>query len=209
MSSPVSPELRLVADSDLDELVERAQADDRFAFEEIVRRTHGDTYSLALRLTSNAHDARDVTQDAYLRVFRSIKKFRAESAFSTWIYRITANCASDHLRRRRRHRHENLDDAEDGEDADPEVDPVSRVDRSGLRGDIEAAVRRLPAKLRSVVVLRDIYDLPHADIADELGIPVATAKVRLHRARRQLQSALFDAGHAPRGRDTSIGREAS
>src|SRR5207302_1202750 len=93
------------------ELVARAKSGERSAFDELVRETYADTYALAFRLTGNEDDACDVLQDAYLRAYRSLKRFRGEAAFSTWMYRITANCATTHMVRRGRARHEEVVDA--------------------------------------------------------------------------------------------------
>ena len=177
--------------SDLDQLVESAQDGDHPAFEELVRRTHADTFALARRLVSDEDDARDVVQETYLRAFRSIKKFRGDAQFTTWLYRITANCASTHLGRRRRHRHDALDKEVAVPDLHPDHDPALVADASLLRDRLESAIAELPPRLRAVVVLRDIYDLNHAEIADELGISESAAKVRLHRARRKLRTQVF------------------
>lgn len=177
--------------SDLDQLVESAQHGDHPAFEELVRRTHADTFALARRLVSDEDDARDVVQETYLRAFRSIKKFRGDAQFTTWLYRITANCASTHLGRRRRHRHDALDKEVAVPDLHPDHDPALVADASLLRDRLESAIAELPPRLRAVVVLRDIYDLNHAEIADELGISESAAKVRLHRARRKLRTEVF------------------
>lgn len=177
--------------SDLDQLVESAQDGDHPAFEELVRRTHADTFALARRLVSDEDDARDVVQETYLRAFRSIKKFRGDAQFTTWLYRITANCASTHLGRRRRHRHDELDKEVAVPDLHPDHDPALVADASLLRDRLESAIAELPPRLRAVVVLRDIYDLNHAEIADELGISESAAKVRLHRARRKLRTQVF------------------
>ncbi|MGN6694647.1 MAG: RNA polymerase sigma factor [Aquihabitans sp.] len=183
----------------LDELVEAAQAGDSASFEELVRRTSADTYTLARRLVTDDDDARDVVQDAYLRAYRSIGSFRGDAQFTTWLYRITANCASTHLGRRRRHRHDELDEEVDVPDAKPEHDPQAAADGALLRRQLEDAIAELPPRLRAVVVLRDIYDLSHAEIADELGISESAAKVRLHRARRRLRTQVFPlAGEAGR-----------
>ena len=95
---------------DMSALVDAARGGDRGAFDELVRRTHAGTYTLALRLTANEEDARDVTQEAYLRAFRGLKNYRGDAQFTTWLYRITANCASTFLNTRSRHRHEELGD---------------------------------------------------------------------------------------------------
>jgi RNA polymerase sigma-70 factor, ECF subfamily len=174
-----------------DELVVAAREGDRAAFEALVRATMADTYTLALRLTGDEEDARDVVQEAYLRAYRGIGRFRGDAAFTTWLYRITANCASTSLGRRSRHRHEPLADDAPLADEHPDTDPVAMATAGALRDRVTDALADLPPRLRAVVVLRDVYDLPHEAIAAELGISVPAAKVRLHRARRRLREQLF------------------
>src|SRR6186713_1427204 len=118
---------------DVADLIAAAQAGDREAFDELVRRTYADTYTLAYRLTGNEEDARDVAQEAYLRAYRAIKWFRGDAQFSTWLYRITANCAATHLGRRSRHRHDVLDDSVPVADPRTDHDPQLRADASDLR----------------------------------------------------------------------------
>jgi RNA polymerase sigma-70 factor (ECF subfamily) len=172
-------------------LVAEARDGDRSALDALVRRTWADTYSLAFRLTGNAEDARDVCQEAYLRAYRGLRRFRGDARFTTWLYRITANCASTQLGRRRRHRHEELDEDLELSDPSPSIDPVNRSESASLRDELQTALAALPPKLRTVVVLRDIYDLSHEVIAAELGISVSAAKVRLHRARHRLRDDVF------------------
>src|SRR3954462_13377415 len=105
---------------ELAHLVAAARGGDRAAFEELVRSTSAETYTLAFRLTGNDDDARDVVQETYLRAYKGIGKFRGESAFSTWLYRITANCAANQLGKRKRHRHDDLDDEAPFADPSPE-----------------------------------------------------------------------------------------
>lgn len=187
-------------------LVARAQAGDEKAFEELVTATHAETYTLARRLTGSDDDARDVVQEAYLRAYRSIGRFRGEARFTTWMYRITANCASTYVGKRRKHRHDELVDDLVVVDTRPDLDPVAQADASDLRTRLVGALDELPPKLRAVVVLRDVYDLPHEAIAAELGISESAAKVRLHRARRKLKDHLFprdEAGTDDVGEDPS------
>src|SRR5882672_4003536 len=92
------------------ELVVLAKEGDQQAFEQLVRIPYLASYTLGLRLTGDEDDARDVVQEAYLRAFRGLKRFRGDAQFTTWLYRITANCASTHLGRRARHRHDELVD---------------------------------------------------------------------------------------------------
>jgi RNA polymerase sigma-70 factor (ECF subfamily) len=173
------------------DLVIAARDGDREAFDEIVRITHAETYTLAFRLTGNEEDARDVVQEAYFRAFRGLKRFRGDAQFSTWMYRITANCAATHLGRRNKHRHEELLDSDPVVDERPTYDPQQQQETAALRQRLTDALETLPPKLRQVVVLRDIYDLPHEAIAAELGISETAAKVRLHRARKKLRDDLF------------------
>ncbi len=176
---------------DVAELVAAARDGDRDAFDELVRVTYAESYTLALRLTGNEEDARDVVQEAYLRAFRGLRRFRGDARFSTWMYRITANCAATHLGKRSRHRHELLDDADPIADERATSDPQLQSDATELRSRLTVALEALPPKLRQVVVLRDIYDLSHDAIAAELGISETAAKVRLHRARKKLREDLF------------------
>lgn len=176
---------------DVADLVVAAKEGDGGAFEELVRVTHADTYTLAYRLTGNEEDARDVVQEAYLRAFRGLEHFRGDAQFSTWMYRITANCAATQLGRRARHRHDELDDDAAVADTRLDDDPQLRADADDLRTRLRAALDALPPRLRAVVVLRDVYDLSHESIAAELGISESAAKVRLHRARHKLREQLF------------------
>ncbi|MBK5224530.1 MAG: RNA polymerase sigma factor [Acidimicrobiia bacterium] len=173
------------------ELVEQARSGDRAAFDQLVRATYTDTYTLAYRLTGDEEDARDVVQETYLRAFRGLARFRGDAQFSTWLYRITANCANTLLTRRARHRHDELSDDAPVIDERPENHPQARAENEALRHRLRHAIERLPPRLRAVVVLRDVYDLPHEAIATELGITETAAKVRLHRARRRLRDDLF------------------
>jgi RNA polymerase sigma-70 factor (ECF subfamily) len=141
-------------------------------------------------LTGNEDDARDVVQDAYLRAYKGLRRFRGDAQFTTWLYRITANCSANLLAKRARHRTETLSEDEPVIDLRPESDPETRLAGSDDRARITAALSALPLRLRQVIVLRDIYDLPHGAIAAELGISEAAAKVRLHRARRRLREVL-------------------
>lgn len=173
------------------ELVARARQGDQAAFERLVSETYADTYTLAYRLTGDEEDARDVVQESYLRAYRGLKRFRGDAQFTTWLYRITANCATTYLGKRSRRRTEAMPDDLQIADVNPERDPEARADATLLRDRLETALGDLPPKLRAVVVLRDVYDLPHEAIAAELGISESAAKVRLHRARRKLRDAVF------------------
>lgn len=174
------------------DLIAAAQAGDRRAFDELVRRTWVDTYTLAFRLTAHEEDAHDVVQEAYLRAWKGIGHFRGDARFSTWLYRITANAAATHLQRRRRQRTESLDEVSEAADSALTARPDALAESSVSLERVARAVADLPPKLRAIVVLKDVYGLPHESIADELGISVTAAKVRLHRGRKKLRDVLYD-----------------
>lgn len=176
---------------ELASLVVAAQAGNQTAFEELVQATYVQTYTLALRLTANQEDARDVTQEAYLRAHKGLSKFRGDSQFSTWMYRITANCAATQMQRSGHHRHGELPAGSELIDLRSDYYPELRAEASDLRTRLVMALDTLPPKLRAVIVLRDIYEMTHEELASELGISVTAAKVRLHRARHRLRSELF------------------
>ena len=176
------------------ELIGAAQSGDREAFDELVRCTFVDTFTLARRLTGNEEDARDVVQEAYLRAWKGIGKFRGDAQFSTWMYRITANAASTLVQKRRRHRAVPIGDDFEPVDTYAEERVSQPAESAEALDRIARALDDLPAKLRSVVVLKDVYGLSHETIAEELGITVSAAKVRLHRARHKLRDVLYDEG---------------
>ncbi len=186
---------------DVSALVAAAKAGDAGAYKELVRATYADAYTLAYRLTGNEEDAKDVVQEAYLRAYKGLRRFRGEAAFTTWMYRITANCASTHLARRAHHHHEPLTDEAPVVDERPEANPDARLGAAAERELLHAALQSLAPEMRAVVVLRDVYDLPHEAIAAELGISEGAAKVRLHRARKKLRERLFPLRGETRGEE--------
>jgi RNA polymerase sigma-70 factor (ECF subfamily) len=171
------------------DLVTAAKAGDKAAFTKLVEATTAEMYTLAFRLTGNAEDAQDVVQEAYVRAYKGLKKFRGDAEFTSWMYRITANCANTHLARSARHRHEAIDEADEFTDERP--GPEARLGSADDRYVLNQALQSLSPEMRAVVVLRDVYDMPHEAIAAELGISEGAAKVRLHRARRKLRERLF------------------
>jgi RNA polymerase sigma-70 factor, ECF subfamily len=176
----------------LAELVAAAQGGEREAFDELVRRTYVEVYTLAVRLTANEEDASDVVQEAYLRAWKGIRRFRGDAQFSTWMYRITANAASTMTQRRRRQQATHIDDVAEPVEMRLEHQPEGAAESAAALEELSVAVSELPPKLRAIIVLKDVYGLSHEDIAEELGISVAAAKVRLHRGRKKLRDLLYD-----------------
>ncbi len=174
---------------DADSLVDRAKDGDRAAFSELVRLHQHEVFTLALRLVGDRELAADVAQDALVRAWRALPKFRGDAKFSTWLHRITVNTAWSTSRRWRRHRLESIEAATESIPATGVTPEQAGVDADmGTR--LTMALRQLSVPLRSVVVLKDVYDWSHPDIAEHLGISVTAAKVRLHRGRKRLRELL-------------------
>jgi RNA polymerase sigma-70 factor (ECF subfamily) len=171
------------------ELVTRAQGGDRLAFAELVRRHEQEVYTLAVRVVGDRELAADISQEALVRAWRGLPKFRGDAKFSTWLHRITVNTAYSTQRRWRRHRIEPLDRSFDTVAATG-LGPEDVGVGSLLRVRLLAALDQLSHPVRSVVVLKDIYEWSHPEIAEHLGITVAAAKVRLHRGRKRLRALL-------------------
>jgi RNA polymerase sigma factor (sigma-70 family) len=159
------------------------------SWDEIVR-THSDrVYRLAYRLTGNRHDAEDLTQEVFVRVFRSLSSY-TPGTFEGWLHRITTNLFLDMARRRTRIRFEGL-----GEDAGErlpgrEPSPAQAYHDQHLDADIEAALDALAPEFRAAVVLCDIEGLSYEEIAATLGVKLGTVRSRIHRGRTQLRAAL-------------------
>jgi RNA polymerase sigma-70 factor, ECF subfamily len=177
--------------NDMNETVMAAREGCHDAFGDLVRATYNDTYSHALRLVGNVDDAHDVAQETYLKAFRYLRGFRGESNIATWLYRITANSAHSLVAKRRRTETSALTDEMVVADEELSHDPSGQAELNDVRSRLVEALETLPTKLRTVLVLRDIYDQSHEAIARQLGITESAAKVRLHRARQKLRDQLF------------------
>ncbi|MCA1840490.1 MAG: RNA polymerase sigma factor [Actinomycetota bacterium] len=177
-------------------VIEACKAGDPRAFEELVKLTHKDVYSLAYRLVGNPDDAAEVAQETYMKLLRSIRQYRGDSKFSTWLYRVTSSVAITGLRKRSRQRLDvALDEGQwDMIPADPSADPAQRFEREALKDRLDGCLRALPVGYRSVVVLKDIYGFSLAEIGKQLGISEGAAKVRLFRARQRLKEMLYEDG---------------
>ncbi len=174
-------------------VIERCRKGEREAFEELVRLTHREVYALALRLTGNRDDAAEVSQETYIRLLRSIRSFRGEAKFSTWLYRVTSSVAITRLRTRAHRLEEPLEPAAMWDRPAPaSTDPADALDRKLQRERLDQALLALPVDSRTVVVAKDIYGLSLAEIGSQLGISEGAAKLRLFRARRRLKEMLYE-----------------
>ncbi|MDQ6650883.1 MAG: RNA polymerase sigma factor SigE [Actinomycetota bacterium] len=158
------------------------------SWDEVVRTHSARVYRLAYRLSGNQHDAEDLTQEVFVRVFRSLENY-TPGTFEGWLHRITTNLFLDLVRRRARIRFEALpDDAE--RVAGREKSPAQTYDDTHLDGDVQAALDALPPDFRAAVVLCDIEGLSYEEVAATLGIKLGTVRSRIHRGRSQLRAAL-------------------
>ena len=172
--------------SDPSDLIHRAQQGDRAAFEALYREHAGRVYALCLRLTADAAQAEERTQDAFVRAWERLATFRGESAFSSWLYRLTVNevFLGRRAARRREQRIVTTDDPAALER------PPGATGEAGIALDLERAVAALPPGAREVFILHDVEGYRHEEIAELTGIAVGTSKAQLFRARRLLREAL-------------------
>ena len=158
------------------------------SWDDVVRDHSARVYRLAYRLTGNQHDAEDLTQEVFVRVFRSLSSY-TPGTFEGWLHRITTNLFLDLVRRRARIRFDPLpDDAE--RLASGDRGPAQHYDDTHFDGDVQAALDALPPDFRAAVVLCDLEGLSYDEIAATLGIKLGTVRSRIHRGRTQLRAAL-------------------
>ena len=172
------------------ELVRKSQFGDKAAFEQLVIRHQELVFSLAYKLTGNREMANDVAQEAFVRAWKAIEKFRGDSTFSTWIYRITVNTAWTLRKKAKKHNTLNIDDTYEPIVIDEKKDPELVAINSDLSSVLINALDKIPIEQRIIVELKNIEGRSHKEIADYLDISVTAAKVRLHRAHQKLRQIL-------------------
>jgi RNA polymerase sigma-70 factor, ECF subfamily len=195
----VSPAPRVDADADLVEALRREDPD---AAERLVERYGDRVYRLAMRITGLKEDAEEAAQDALWTIARKVNMFKGESAFGSWIYRITANAAYQKLRTRKQKSAEiALDDVlpsldDDGRHFEPMDDWSNRVDERALQGELrqvlQEAIDGLPPDYRTALVMHDVEGLSNPDIAETLGISLPAVKSRVHRSRLYVRKKLAE-----------------
>jgi RNA polymerase sigma-70 factor (ECF subfamily) len=171
-------------------LVDRAKAGDRDAFEELVRRHAERLYAVVLRFVADGDQAQEVTQEAFLRAWRSIGRFEGRSLFFTWLYRIGINEAKRRAGRQPPVPVASLEGEPVPEAPDWSEAPETRWQQADLRRVLEAAIRSLPVEYRATIVLRDVEGLSTAEAAEIMDLGEAAFKSRLHRARLAVRRTL-------------------
>ena len=174
-----------------EQCVAQARGGDASAFEELVRMYEAPVYRLALRMCGGrAEDAQEVAQEAFLAAWRGLPRFRGQCRFSSWLYKLTANAAVDHLRReKRRPAAVPLENA--GEPADPHT-PQEELARRELHRAVQQALDRLTPEHREVLLLRQMQGLSYQEIGAALSLEEGTVKSRISRAKRQLRTILAE-----------------
>jgi len=197
------------------ELIIRAQKGDQAAFRKLVERHQRRAFAIALGLVRDENDARELVQDAFLRVYRGLNTFQGGSSFFTWLYRIVTNLAIDLMRKPGRRDAELVDGQAIDEDADfPLVaridgaDPLDVVRRREIAGRIQTALDALPPYHRGVILMREVEGMSYEEMAQAMGVSKGTIMSRLFHARQKLQRALADC-YAEEGPSAQAGPESS
>ena len=180
-----------------EELLARAQSGDAAAFDELIVKYSPRLYGLVYNMTSNHEDTNDLLQDVWAKAYRSVKGFRGQSSFYTWLHSIAVNMTINFVKKRGRRLHMSLDDIDSGIQHDKEFleltaasTPVREADLSELQKKLNEALQKLSPDHRAVVTMFDIQGMPHAEIAKILGVSEGTVRSRLFYAHRQLQNFL-------------------
>jgi len=183
---------------EIEMLVERARQGDRAAFGQLVNEYKDKIYNYVARMLNDPYEAEDVTQEAFLRAYKSLPRFRGASSFHTWLYRIASNLAIDVVRKRKRQDPTfSLDEPLESDDGEYERElpdetggPEDRTSTRETRVAVRRAIMDLPEKLRDVMILYELQGETYEDIADILDVPLGTVKSRLFNARNRLKDSL-------------------
>ena len=185
------------------QIVRRVLEGDVNAFEDLVTEHEKGVYAIAQRMTGNAEDAADMTQETFIKAYNSLSSFRGDSKFSVWLYRIATNVCLDFLRSRSRKPTVSLSVEDDeGEEtqldvADESQSPELLLERSLTRDAVHRGLEALPPDYRQVLLLREIQGLSYEEIAEALVLEVGTVKSRIFRARKRLCAFLLEDGNIP------------
>ncbi len=174
--------------TDVNALIERCLQGDQQAWDAIVRLHWRRVFNVAYKFVGRHDEAEDLTQDVFLRVYRSLGTFDRRANFQTWLISVSRNLCIDHYRSVRKER-ETIDRDVNADDLSPvsrEVNPLVALERRDLARELRRALDELPRALRAAVVMRDLQDLSYQEIADRLGLPEGTVKSRINRGRHEL-----------------------
>ena len=175
-------------------LVALARGGEYEAFEELVRRYRNDVVALAHHFVGNREEAWDLSQEVFLKVFKSLRQFRGDASFKTWLLRITANRCKDHFKKRRL-KTVHLDEPHGLSEApSPRMGPRAQLEDRELGDAIRVAMDGLPEKQRTAFILRELEGLSYSEMAKVMACSLGTVMSRLHHARKKLQNSLVNMG---------------
>lgn len=165
---------------------------DEEAFEKLIQNYEGKIYNMCFYLLKNKEDAMDATQDVCIKIYKSIDKFKGDSKFSTWIYRITYNTCIDFIKKRKNEL--SYDEVIDNDDTHRDSRIEDIIESKELKLEIKRCIMKLSDDFRTIVIFRDIEGLSYQEISEILNIEVGTVKSRLNRAREALRNELIKCG---------------
>lgn len=178
-------------------MVKAVLGGDSTAYRGLVEKYQTRVYSMVYGMIRNREDARDLTQEAFVKAFNNLKSFRLEASFYTWLYRIAMNVSIDFTRKRKRREVAGFEEDIANRDADGGIDeihhqdsPVKSLERKQLYGRIMDSLEKLPADQKQVILLRELEGLSYREISEVMGIPEGTVMSRLFYARKKMQSLL-------------------
>ncbi|MFW5988585.1 MAG: RNA polymerase sigma factor [bacterium] len=181
-----------------DELIKKCKAGDIEAFEKLIQRYEKKVFTIAYRYMGNKEDADDLAQEALIKVYKSIKKFRGESLFTTWLYQIVANVCRDALRKKARKQETSIDSpiiTEEGETkrefGDSSLSPEILAEKAETEHYLQTLISQLKVEYKVVIIMREIQGFSYEEIAEELGCSLGTVKSRLNRARKHLRERII------------------
>ena len=187
------------------DIIKKVTGGDKNAFEELVLANQKNVYNLALKMTKNADDALDISQEAFIKAYRQLSSFRGDSKFSVWLYRLTYNLCIDFLRKNSTAKTVSLDFEDSAGDVKPlEIPdlrnlPEDNAIRTETRKNIADGIKELPDNHREILVMREVTGMSYEEISSSLGINAGTVKSRLARAREKLIEILVKKGTFPEG----------
>jgi len=181
------------------EVIKKACQGDNEAFAQLYKEYENLVYTTAYYMTKNSEDSCDISQDVFIKVYKSLPQFRGDCKFSSWIYRICVNTVNDYLRKNSRKKTVSLSVYDDDKDVDAQLDipvedpdalPEAALDKSDTQEMIRKAIEELPEDMRQIIILRDIYGYSYEELCKMLSLKEGTVKSRINRARNILRDKL-------------------
>ena len=188
----MSPDYSAASTEAVEALIQRCLKGDQLAWDAIVRQYWRKVFNVAYKFVGKHDEAEDLTQDIFLKIFKSLDTFDRRANFQTWLISISRNLCIDHYRSVRKERQTIARDVDsnDLQPATPERGPYAQAEHQDLKAQLRQALETLPITLRTAVVLRDLQELSYQEIADRLGLPEGTVKSRINRGRIELAHQL-------------------